>query len=258
MQKKNPIYIKFNQCWRIIANGIGFFVFGFFGIFMKIILLPFTLRTKLTVAQQLQARTIISTAWKYYLRFLHLMGVFGYEFKHTEKLGRAGQLIIANHPSLLDVVFMIAYAKNANCVVKNSLLQNIFMSSPIRSCGFIANDGTPDMIEHCAEVLRNGESLLIFPEGTRTGEDGKIHFHRGACAIALRGANVITPVIIKMNPRGFQRNQAWYAVPESKIHYEFIVGEDINPLDWLTEKPAPIATRQLNQFLQTYFEEQLK
>ncbi|TCP94892.1 1-acyl-sn-glycerol-3-phosphate acyltransferase [Cricetibacter osteomyelitidis] len=248
---------NFDRSWRIFANAVGFFVFGLFGVIMKVILLPFTLRTATTLNQQLQARTIISTSWRYYLKFLNFIGVFSFEFHGAEKLGKSGQLIIANHPSLLDVVFMIAYAKNCNCVVKQSLQQNTFLNSPIRACGYIPNDGSPEMIEHCAEVLKCGESLLIFPEGTRTGDDGTINFHRGACAIALRGAKTITPVVIKMSPRAFKKDQAWYQVAEHKIHYKFIVGDNLDPQDWLKEKPAPIAARQLNQYLQHYFEEKL-
>ncbi|MGV6989168.1 1-acyl-sn-glycerol-3-phosphate acyltransferase [Testudinibacter sp. P80/BLE/0925] len=246
-----------DRTWRIIANAIGFLVFGIFGVVMKVILLPFTLKKDNTLNQQLQARSIISTSWRYYLKFLNAIGVFSFEFLGAEKLGKNGQLIIANHPSLLDVVFMIAYAKNCNCVVKQSLQKNTFLNSPIRACGYIPNDGSPEMIEHCAEVLKCGESLLIFPEGTRTGHDGVINFHRGACAIALRGAKMITPVVIKMSPPAFKKDHAWYQVAEHKIHYQFIVGEDINPQDWLKEKPAPIAARRLNQYLQHYFEEKL-
>ncbi|AIL33259.1 lysophospholipid acyltransferase family protein [Basilea psittacipulmonis] len=247
-----------NRVWRSIATAIGFFTFGFFSVLLvKILLIPFIYR-KPSLKNQLAARRFISKIWWFYIHFLKFIGALDFKFIGQEKLGRPGQVIICNHPSLLDVVFMFSHIKTSNCVVKESLSRNIFLNSPIRACGFIPNNGSIEMLDQCASILQNGESLLIFPEGTRTQQDGKIQFHRGACAIAVRGAKVITPVVIKMHPPALKKGQAWYKAPEKKIFYEFIVGEDIDPQDWLKEKPIPIATRKLNTFLENYFIEELK
>ena len=56
-----------------------------------------------------------------------------------------------------------------------------------------------------------------------------------------------------MNPPNFKKGQSWYKIPPHTVHYEIIVGEDINPQDWLVEKPLPIAARRLNAYLQNYF-----
>ena len=72
-------------------------------------------------------------------------------------------------------------------------------------------------------------------------------------SLGLRSAEVITPVAIKMNPLNFKKGQPWYKIPPHIIHYEITVGEDINPQDWLAEKPLPIAARRLNTYLQDYF-----
>ncbi len=246
--------------WRWLAIASGYVVFGLFGIVLKIILIPFTsgLVDRSRLENQKRARSIIQFLWRQFLRYVRFMGGFGYLFPHQNRLGRPGQLIIANHPSLLDVVFMLGHARQSNCIVKQSLLENPFLNSAIVACGFIPNDGTPEVIDNAVAALRSGQSVLIFPEGTRTGPDNLIRFHRGACAIALRGAAVITPVIIRMNPRCFQRGQAWYNIPHEKVNYEFIIGDDIDPAPWLSGKHLPAATRQLNAYLQNYFERELQ
>jgi hypothetical protein len=42
-------------------------------------------------------------------------------------------MIIANHPSLIDVVFLIGLVRQANCVVKQSLWENPFTRGPVRA-----------------------------------------------------------------------------------------------------------------------------
>jgi len=102
-------------------------------------------------------------------------------------------MIVANHPSLIDVVFLIGLMRQTNCVVKQSLFQNPFTRGPVRDAGYISNDGSADMLDAAADALREGQTLIIFPEGTRTTPGAAPAFHRGGAAIALRGATIITP-----------------------------------------------------------------
>ena len=90
---------------------------------------------------------------------------------------------------------------------------------------------------------------LYFWTDPQKGWDGKINFHRGACSIGLRGARVITPVVVRMQPGNFKKGQPWYHIPRHTIHYTFTVGADIDPQTWLAQKPLPIAARQLNDYL---------
>ena len=80
-----------------------------------------------------------------------------------------------------------------------------------------------------------------------------MRLHRGAVSLGLRSAAVITPVVIRMNPPNFKKGQPWYKIPKVKICYQLSVGEDIHPQDWLAQKPLPIASRRLNQYLEDYF-----
>ena len=142
----------------------------------------------------------------------------------------------------------------ANCIVKADLQRNPAMAGQIRACGYLPNQEDLDFIDAVHEVLQQ-QCLLVFPEGTRTGWDGVVKFHRGAVSIGLRSAQVITPVVIKMQPPNFKKGQPWYKIPLQKPAYRFIVGDDINPQDWLNKHPLPIAARRLNDHLQQYFNE---
>ena len=239
---------------RLLATAFGFVLFGVAGVLFKLALLPYTLNsTRGDVARQLKARKLVGGVWLFFVRYLQWAGVLSVRFNGLEKLGRPGQLVLANHPSLLDVVLLLSHAPMLNCIVKKDVLGNPAMKSPILATGFIPNDESVEMMEEVDAVLKGGQSLLIFPEGTRTGWDGQVKLHRGAVSIGLRSAAVITPVVIKMTPPNFKKGQPWYYIPPQKIHYEITVGEDIDPQSWLAEKPLPIAARRLNEYLQNYF-----
>ena len=60
------------------------------------------------------------------------------------------------------------------------------------------NDVSERILADSDAALRQGQTLLVFPEGTRTGPDGVIRLNRGAVSIGLRSASVITPVTVRI------------------------------------------------------------
>lgn len=244
---------KLDWLRRFFGTLGGFVIFGVVGILVKVLLYPYTKNyAHNDLATQLKARKIVSRIWLFFVRYLQFAGVLSVEYRGFERLGRAGQLVLVNHPSLLDVVLIFSQQYRFNCIVKKSLLDNPTMRSPILSCGFLLNTESEELLEQSHQVLQH-QALLLFPEGTRTGWDGVVKLHRGAVSIGLRSAKVITPVVIKMRPLNFKKGQPWYKIPKTKIHYELTVGEDIDPQQWLAEKPLPIASRRLNAYLEDYF-----
>ena len=130
------------------------------------------------LSDQLKARKIVSKTWDLFIRYLIWAGVLEVKYSGFERLGRVGQLVLANHPSLLDVVLIFSKEPRFNCIVKQDLLKNPVMISPILSCGFLPNTESEELLEKSHNVLQN-QALLLFPEGTRTGWDGVVKLHRG-------------------------------------------------------------------------------
>ena len=56
--------------------------------------------------KQIWTRRTISFATRFYVRMMRAFGLLSFEFKNIDRLGNSGELIIANHPSLLDVCFL--------------------------------------------------------------------------------------------------------------------------------------------------------
>jgi len=245
--------------WRLFATGLAFVLFGLGSLLLRMIIFPAQrLLPGDTPTRQRRARGVIARAFRWFIQFMELVGVLKVDFRGAERLGRPAQLIVANHPSLLDVVFMIGHINNhTNCVVKHSLVTNPFTRGPVIGAAYLTNDQSIEMLDRAADVLHRGETLLIFPEGTRTPMHSLPIFHRGACAIALRGAKVVTPVVIRMNPRSLTKGEPWYRIPYRRMHYSIDVGPDIDPAVWRDSHARPIAGRLMNDFLHEYFASEL-
>lgn len=247
---------KLNWLRRFIATALGFAFWGVAGTLLQLILYPYARRPH-SLAVQLKVRRFVGKIWHYFVLYTRWAGVLDVKYIGFEKLGYPGQLVIANHPSLLDVVLTLAKCPELNCIVKQDLLQNPTMRNQILACGFLPNTESLELLEQCDKVLKQ-QALLLFPEGTRTGWDGMVKLNRGAVSIGLRSAKVITPITIKMSPLNFKKGQPWYKLPKTRIQYELIVGEDIDPQTWLAEKPLPLAARRLTQYLNDYFNSQTR
>ena len=244
--------------WRLVATGLSFALFGLGGLALRVLVFPLQrLLPGDARAQQQRARRTITHTFKLFARFMIRAGVIELDFKDAHRLGRPGQLIVANHPSLLDVVLLVAHTPGANCIVKHTLATNLYTRGPVRNAGYLTNDESLDMLDRAAQVLRDGQTLIVFPEGTRTPPGALPRFHRGACAIALRGAGVVTPVVIRMNPLSLSKGEPWWRIPKRRIRYTIEVGADLAPKEWLARDLPPAAGRKMNDFLHTYFEARL-
>jgi 1-acyl-sn-glycerol-3-phosphate acyltransferase len=244
--------------WRLFATGMSFMLFGVGGVLLYLLVFPVLwMLPGCRLARRRRMRAAISRAFDLHVQFMYRSGVLTYEVIGAERLGRPGQMIIANHPSLIDVVLLVSQIRDANCVVKQSLWRNPCMRGPITRAEYIPNNGDPEMLEHAADVLREGQTLIVFPEGTRTTPGQAPEFHRGAAAIALRGASVITPVFISMVPSTLTKAEPWYSIPHRRMHMCLRVGADIDPAAFNADAPMPIASRRLNRHLHTLYLKEL-
>ncbi|MGH8440470.1 MAG: lysophospholipid acyltransferase family protein [Pseudomonas sp.] len=244
--------------WRLLATAGSFCLFGAGCLCLRALVFPLLACLPGDAARHRQrARYTISWLFWRFIRFMSVSGVLTYEVRGADKLGRPGQMILANHPSLIDVVFLIGLVRQANCVVKQSLFDNLFTRGPVRAAQYISNDGSMDMLDTAVSALHDAQTLIIFPEGTRTPPGQMPTFHRGAAAIALRGAKIITPVTIKVSPTTLTKAAPWYRIPLRRVHFSLQIGDDIDPQAFAALGPAPQASRKLNDYLHQYFIEEL-
>jgi 1-acyl-sn-glycerol-3-phosphate acyltransferase len=253
------------RCWRIAATGFCFAVFGLGGLVILCLLFPLL---RLLVWQrplrQTLARDIVSKSFWLFCKLMTAVGVISYEVRGIEKLQRRGLLIVANHPSLIDVVMLISLVRQPDCVVKAAAWRNPFMLGPVSLCGFIRNQNGPQLIDDCIASVRSGSNLIIFPEGTRTRIEA-LHLwqvnplQRGAANIAVRGNLPLTPVVITVSEPMLTKQQPWYQAPHRCPHFVLTVFDDLNPAHFIPADVSPtLAARKVEEHLSDFFNRELK
>lgn len=241
---------------RVFLVGFGFCLFGLVGLLGNVIFIPIVLlRLQRYKKIQFFSRDLVRWSWFLYLQGLRITGVISYESRITYYY-RQKQLIIANHPSLLDVVFLLASIPRANCVVKESLQRNIFLQFAIKACGYIANSSTEALLEQSIKALNNQESLIIFPEGTRT--KAEICFHKAVSYLAIHGAESIKMLYIDAHQNALKKEQKWYNLPTKRLTYKIYDLGEQNLLDFEINKTNPLRVRALHCLLNQIYQTQQK
>ncbi|MFI7919229.1 1-acyl-sn-glycerol-3-phosphate acyltransferase, partial [Acinetobacter baumannii] len=77
--------------------------------------------------RQQRAQNVIKHSFTGFTDMMVKLGIMTYSVEGLEKLQNSRQeLVIAKHPTLIDVVVLIGMMQQANCVVKQSLWANPF------------------------------------------------------------------------------------------------------------------------------------
>lgn len=174
-------------------------------------------------------------------------------------------IVVANHPSLLDALWIIPHLSNVICIAKSNLEYSPLWGLWIRILGYICSRDPNRAIDDCVGQLGAGASLLLFPEGTRSPETGLNRFNRGAAIIALRSGRPLVPVLIRYSKPIFVKGRSWFDFPNSPVQIEIIA-----PVGASQEcKPPPLASgitlssdireqaRQSTELLEDFFARQL-
>ena len=202
------------------------------------------------------ARAIIRRSFCLYIGTLRGLGVISLTTNGGERLTETrGVLVIANHPSLLDVVLIIALLPNARCVIKYQIWQSFLLGPLMRLAGYIPNGGDPDVLmQRCREALREGGNLVVFPEGTRTIPGEKLRFHRGFAHIATIAESDLQPIVISCDPPVLLKGQAWYEIPPRRPHFRVDVQPIVRTANFLSVQARPRAARAIVAELESFYQ----
>ena len=108
-----------------------------------------------------------------------------------------GLVVVANHPSMLDAMLVVARVPRGICIMRAGLMQNPFLGAGARLARYIRNDPPRGMIRSAVRNLQAGGQLVLFPEGTRTVTPPINPFRPGMTLMAHMAQVPIQTVIIE-------------------------------------------------------------
>ncbi|NOZ02193.1 MAG: 1-acyl-sn-glycerol-3-phosphate acyltransferase [Deltaproteobacteria bacterium] len=137
-------------------------------------------------------------------------------------------VLVANHPGLFDVLFLIRDLPGVSVLVKDSLFP--WMGPILVSAGYVparARAGSfPSRkpLRDAARLLKAGHRFIVFPEGTRSPEGGLHPFGPWAVEAARLADVPLQPVVIHNRPPFLSHEQRWYypPYPVSLFQLEFL------------------------------------
>lgn len=150
-------------------------------------------------------RVIYAIVWPFFT-LVHPRKVVG-----LENIPQGGCLLCGNHTRYSDplfIVFSMGRKRHPYIMGKAELFRNPVLGWIMTQCGVIPVErGKSDVkaIKECMRILKDGGSLLMFPEGTRVKGDADHEAKTGAAMLALRTSVPIVPVYVPPRLGWFRR-----------------------------------------------------
>lgn len=155
--------------------------------------------------------------------------LFRVEASGLENLPKSGALLCPNHASNWDPILIgvcLPADYHLRIMAKEPLFRIPFVSWLIRKLGAfpVKRDGADiQAVKTAMEVIRSGENLLIFPEGTtiRNGigyhDQLPPHAHSGAAMIGTRTGATLIPVFADGEKRVFRKTRIIFGTPYTPV-----------------------------------------
>jgi 1-acyl-sn-glycerol-3-phosphate acyltransferase len=169
------------------------------------------------------------TALKGVMFFVNCVGVH-VDVKGVERIPAGTCIFAANHTSSADAPAVVgAIPRRIAILLKRSLFRWPIVGQAFQLAHFIPVDrfnreSAIESVEHCIEAIRQGQSFLIYPEGTRS-PDGRLQpFKKGTAVMAIKAGVPVVPVACSNAHRIMEKRKL-------NIHPGRILVEFLEPID---------------------------
>lgn len=244
---------------RSIGQIALFGVFGIIGVLMSALIAPaYWLFVRNPARRARAVRSVVYRLMCNYVRSMRALRLIDLEICGLDRAPPPGSLIVANHPSLIDALILLGHVKGAVVVAKRSLQVNPFTAGGIRGADYVVNADALSLIEECRARIAAGESLVLFPECTRTADDGVIRLQRGAAHIAVRSRCPVIPVTIEFSEPLLTKKSRWWLAPQVRPSVRVAGHAAIDPAQFLHGgRSVSLAARQLTEHLRQLYVSEL-
>lgn len=122
-------------------------------------------------------------------------------------------MFVSNHRSIFDIVTLFPLLPNPTTFIAKNNLETVPLVSGwmrLMRCPFLDRENTSDglrVIKDSIQLIQDGISVCVFPEGTRTPEDTMLPFKEGTFMIAQRTGCPVVPVAIMDTEHIFENHK---------------------------------------------------
>ncbi len=123
---------------------------------------------------------------------------------------RQTYVMVSNHQSGADIIVLFLLWNHFKWVAKSSLFQYPFIGWNMWLNRYISvkrgkNSSMRKMMADAARTLRQGNSVMIFPEGTRSKDGNLQPFKTGAFHLAIDNRQPVLPIVISGTSRAIRK-----------------------------------------------------
>lgn len=177
-------------------------------------------------------RAVISRGYAFFWLAARATGLLQMDARALDPLAaEPGLIVVANHPSMLDAVMLMARLPRSACVMKASLARNPFVGAAAQLARYIRNDSTYGLVRLAVDDLRQGGQLVLFPEGTRTTRWPINPFHSVVGLIAQRAQAPVQAVFIDTDSPYLGKGWPLWRLPPLPIVFTVRLGRRFPPAD---------------------------
>ena len=172
----------------------------------------------------------IMAGFRMFSSSLTMTGAYRLDLSAIDSLRDGPPVILApNHPSLIDALLILTRLPNIACVMKAELMDNVFLGAGSRLARYIPSNQPRLMIKEAIAELREGGTLLLFPEGTRT-TGHPVNPLKASIGIIAKHANVPVQVaIIETDSPYLRKGWPLFRRPNLPITYRVRLGRRFDP-----------------------------
>jgi 1-acyl-sn-glycerol-3-phosphate acyltransferase len=252
--------VQLNYGWRFFATAMSFTVFGLCGLLCSAVALPLAYLWPHRASRRRAVTTVIHWFFRGLVEVLQRIGVMELDVRGADILrSRSPAIVVANHPTYLDVVVLLALTPSACCVVKSVHWGNPCLWGIVRAAEYVSNAEPTAVVGDCVQHLAAGYTMIIFPEGSRSPAPNRLHaFSRGFAYVALQAGVPIVPVLMHCDPPAFTKQMRWYHVPARPFRITVSVLDPVGVERLASrETPQPLAARSVTGAIEAHMTQNL-
>ena len=212
-----------------------FFLYGIGSIFIGYFIIPIINIFVKTEKERFEKSLFyVSKAWLLLIIIMKFLNLIEIKVNDLEKLKNLKEsIIVATHPSYIDVVILGALIPNTTGFAAEKLLNNIYMQNIVKSAFLISGKEIDELTEDTKKILEYGYNVVVFPSGVRHKRDEFPKIRKGAALIAYKTKKNIIPIKMTTTVDFLQKDEPAYQAGEKTSVYEITVLDAINTEEFL-------------------------